>query len=168
MSLIDAAGNLQIVTGLAALVLTPWTPVNWTGGFTAILAQGTGCESVLVQLNQNASITAGAVTWQGTYDGINWVSIPAGQILDPTSMTFALIANPYTFVISTNKSFLILMGGFQSIRALESTPMTGAGASIAPFVVQLAYSPIRYQGIATALPAGTNVIGHVITDPAAA
>jgi len=150
MSLIDTAGNLQIVTGLAVLVLTPWTPANWTGGFTAILAQGTGCESVCVQLDQNSSITAGAV---------NWVTIPATQVLDPTSATFAQIANPYTFVASTNKPFLIVVGGYQSIRALESTPMTGAGASITAYVTQLAYSPV--SNIVYALPTGANTIGKV-------
>src|ERR1700676_2220920 len=143
MSIYDTTGNLQIIQGQASLFLAAWSPINFTGGFSAVLAQGTGCQSVIVQLNQNASITAGAVTWQGTYDGSNWVTIPAQQVLDPTSSTFAQIPNPYTFSVGSalNKSFLILMGGYQSVRAFESTPMTGAGSSISPFVVQLAYSP---------------------------
>jgi hypothetical protein len=142
----DVNGNLKIMTGVATQTLTAWTPTNWTGGFTAVLAQNTGCESVIVQLDQNADITAGAVTWQGTYDGTNWVTIPAQQVLDPTSSSFAQIANPYTFSVSSalNKSFLILMGGYQSIRALESTAMTGSGASITPYVTQLAYAPLTY------------------------
>ncbi len=142
--LFDAAGNLKVTTLLTTATPASWTPANWTGGFFSVVTQDAGFQSILIQLNQNSSITAGAVTWQGTYDGINWVAIPAMQVLDPTSPTFAQIANPYTFVPSTNKSFLILVGGYQAVRALESTPMTGAGASILPFISYLPYSPVGY------------------------
>jgi hypothetical protein len=162
--LFDTNGNLQIIQGPAPVTLSAWTTVNWTGGFSSALAQGTGYQAVVVQLNHNSSITGGAVTWQGTSDGINWITIPAQQVLDPSSATFAQIPNPYTFVASANKAFLILMGGYQSIRALESTPMTGAGASITPFVVQLGYAPVNYHAI-------TNVVkvdGSGVSQPVSA
>src|SRR5271157_4236284 len=139
----DTGGNLKTILGQSLQTLTAWTPANWTGGFTALLTPVNtgGAPAVIVQLDQNASITAGAVTWQGSYDGTNFVTIPASQVLDPTSNTLATIPNPYTFSVSSalNKPFLIVMGGYQQVRALESTPMTGAGASITPYVTQLGY-----------------------------
>jgi hypothetical protein len=161
----DISGNLKIVPGLATLTLTAWTPSNWTGGFTANLATFAGNPDVIVQLDQNASITAGAVTWQGTYDNVNWVTIPAQQIVDPTSATFAQIANPYTFSVSSalNKAFLIQLNGFQSIRALESTPMTGAGASITPYVNQLAYQMLQASNIVNTVNTSFNGVAQPVT-----
>ncbi len=168
--------NVSTLPGLSTSTLTAWTPSNWTGGFSAVLVSASGCQAAIVQLDQNASITAGAVTWQGTYDGTNWVTIPADQVLDPTSSTFAQLSNPYTFLVSTagKVPFLILMGGYQSIRALESTPMTGAGASITPFVTQLAYSPVTAITPAsivvtqsTAANLKAQVVGNLTTNNAA-
>ena len=141
--LFDAVGNLKVTLVPPVVFPAPWTPLNWTAGFTSVITQDAGFESILIELNQNSSVTAGAVTWQGTYDGINWITIPANQVLDPTSATFSQIANPYTFVASTNKAFLILGSGYQAVRALESTPMTGAGASVSSFVSYLPYTPIN-------------------------
>jgi hypothetical protein len=181
--LFDTAGNLKVTVELSTSAPAAWTPANWTGGFVSVLTQDAGFQSLLVTLNHNASVTAGAVTWQGTYDGINWVTIPASQVLDPSSPTFAQIANPYTFVPSAQQSFLILVGGYQALRAFASTPMTGAGASISPFVSYLPYSPVGYaltNGSAVTQPisgaisftapqhvindASAAVIGHVISD----
>jgi hypothetical protein len=138
----DLNGNLKTMMGLATQTLTAWTSTNFTtsGSFSVVLSVNTGAPAVIVQLDQTTTITGGAVTWQGTYDGTNWVTIPAQQVLDPTSATFAQIANPYTFVASTNKAFLILLGGYQQIRASASTTMTGTG-TITPYVTQLNYSP---------------------------
>lgn len=164
----DSGGNLQITTGSATLAFTAWTPANWTSGFSAPLVTNSGCQSLVVSLDQNASITAGAVTWQGSYNGVDWVTIPAQQVLDPTSVVFAQLPNPYTFSVSSalNKAFLLLMGGYSSIRALESTPMTGAGASISPYLAQLAYSPVTVAALQTPLPvSGTITAVTTVTNP---
>jgi hypothetical protein len=166
----DINGNLKVMYGLTFQTLTTWTSANFTGGFTVVLAVNTGCPAVIVQLDQTGTLTTGAVTWQGTYDGINWVTIPAQQVIDPTSPTFSQIGNPYTFVTAVNKPFLIMIGGYQSIRALESTALTGSG-SVIPYVTQLAYSPINQSGTVIQGNAGTNAqswwvqIGDALTGP---
>jgi hypothetical protein len=154
---LDLGSNLKTMPGENTQTLAPWTPANWTGSFSVVLMANVGSPTIVVQLDQNASITAGAVTWQGTFDGINWVTIPASQVTVPSGQS---IANPYVFSTSAalNKPFSISVAGYQSIRALESTPMTGSGASITPYVNQLSYiSPVTSGSSGSV---GAEISGH--------
>jgi hypothetical protein len=154
---LDLGSNLKTMPGENTQTLAPWTPANWTGSFSVVLMANVGSPTIVVQLDQNASITAGAVTWQGTFDGINWVTIPTSQVTVPSGQS---IANPYVFSTSAalNKPFSISVAGYQSIRALESTPMTGSGASITPYVNQLSYiSPVTSGNSGSV---GAEISGH--------
>src|SRR5271157_4173956 len=124
----DSAGNLQIslgcnVTTGATLPVALNSTQYITG--TATIGAPIGKPCIIVQLNQTTTITAGAVTFEGTYDGTNWVTIPVAQVVHPE--TFALLTNPYTLVASTNQPFMILMQGYQNMRIRVSTAITGTG-----------------------------------------
>src|SRR6185312_2149801 len=93
-----------------------------------------GAPAVVVQLNQTAPFSAGAITWEGTYDGANWVSLNSAQIVDPTSPVLAAIANPYTLVAGTRQPFLLFPSGMQSLRIRLSTIISGGGGIVTPFV----------------------------------
>ena len=83
-----------------------------------------------IQLDMTTPFSAGAVTFQGTYDNVNWVTIPVAQVLNPVA--FTQLSNPYTFVASTNQPFLILMQGYQNIRMNLTSTITGAG-TVTPY-----------------------------------
>jgi hypothetical protein len=105
--------------------------------------------AVLVQLDQTTTLTAGAVTWQGSYDNTNWVTIPVAQVLNPN--TFAQLTNPYTFVASTNQPFLLLTQGYSYVRANLTTAITGTG-SVTPEWATMPSSILTTTLPATAMP----------------
>jgi hypothetical protein len=126
-----------------------------------------GAPSLLVQLVQTSTIAAGAVTFEGTYDGTFTdgvagaaISILASQIVNPA--TFATLTNPYTLVASTNQPFLILSQGFRSIRIKLSTAITGS-ATVTPYVTLLNYNP-AIGALLNPLAAGSAIIGKVGVD----
>ncbi len=132
---IDQSGNLLTFPGNEFITGAAWTSATSGGTFqyqtgTTTIGQLLGAQAVLIQLDQTTTITGGAVTIQGTYDGINWVTVPAPQVVNP--QTFAQIANPYTFVASTNTPVLILLQGYIAIRLDLSTAITGSG-SVTPY-----------------------------------
>src|SRR5208282_2302095 len=137
---IDALGNLQTLSSPAALVqtATAWTSGTALNTTQALLTTG-GYPAIVLQLNQGSTITAGAVTFEGTYDGINWATIPTSQVLNPN--TFAQLTNPYTLVASTNQSFLILVQGYQQVRYRLSTAILGSG-TLTPYWTLQSASPI--------------------------
>jgi hypothetical protein len=140
----DLAGNLltfpgvQVSTGAAWTSATAINTLQYANGTTTV-GQFAGAQAVLVQLDQTTTLTGGAVTFQGTYDGINWVTIPADQALNP--QTYAVLTNPYTFVASTNQAFLVLLQGFVHIRLNLTTVITGTG-SVTPYWAKFAASPV--------------------------
>ena len=93
-----------------------------------------GVPAMYIQLDMTTPFSAGAVTFQGTYDNVNWVTIPVAQVLTP--VTFTQLSNPYTFVASTNQPFLILMQGYQNIRMNLTSTITGAGTVIPYWAAQ--------------------------------
>jgi hypothetical protein len=121
---------------------------------------GGGWPALLVQLNQTTTITGGAVTFEGTYDGSNWVSIPVAQVLNPN--TLASLTNPYTLVASTNQPFLILTQGYQQVRLRLSTVISGT-ATVTPQITLLPTNP-TIAGILNPLTTGSNIIGKVGID----
>jgi len=130
--------GIQFFTGAAWNSGTSAGTFQYNTGTATPLTTLSGAPAYLIQLDQTTTLTGGAVTFQGTYDNINWVTIATSQILDPT--TFAAQTNPYTFQASTNKAFLVLAQGFAAIRLDLSTAITGTG-SVTPYWSTLAYEP---------------------------
>lgn len=146
----DQSGNLlefpgvQFKTGAAWTSSSALNTLQYPTG-TATPGAPTGATAIIIQLDQTTTLTGGAVTFQGTYDGINWVTIPTAQVLNP--QTYAQLTNPYTFVASTNQPFLIMLQGFQQIRANLTTQITGTG-SVTPYWTVVSTSPISTVAIA--------------------
>jgi hypothetical protein len=139
----DSAGNTLISLGFAATTGTVVNSTNGTLNATFAIATNSGAPSVLVSLNDNGgTFTTGQINFQVTYDGTNWANLPAGFVVDPTSTTFATIALPYTLAASTNKAFLVFMGGgARGLRLIFSTALTGTG-TVTPYYSTLAYFPV--------------------------
>lgn len=161
----DQAGNLLTFPGVQTKTGAVWN--SGTAGNTVQYPTGTttvgaplGAQSFLVQLDQTTPISGGAVTFEGTYDGTNFITLPTTQVLNP--QTFAQLTNPYTFVASTNQPFLLLVQGFQQVRARLSTVITGAG-TVSPFWTAFIGSPLAsvnsIQGMAAT---GTAPIGNPV------
>ncbi len=161
----DNSSNCNTVVA-PSLVLNTLTVLNTSTALNAtqvLAAAPHGAPAVLLQLDQGANITAGAVTFEGTYDGTNWVTIPVAQLLNPN--TLVALTNPYTMVASTNQPFLILTQGYQSVRMKQSTQITtsGGAGTTTPFVALLSYNPVL-GALLNPLAAGTAIIGKVGVD----
>jgi len=130
----DASSNLLTNPGLYTQTLTAWTS-STTVNTTQVVLSGSGAAAVLVQLDQSSgTFSAGQITFQGTYDGTNWVTVPAGQVFNAQTYSSGTSPlNPYTLVTNTNQPFLIVLSGFQSIRMKLTVAITGTG-SVTPFV----------------------------------
>ena len=147
----DQSGNLlefpgvQFKTGAAWTSATAVNTLQYPTGTTTIGAP-IGAEAIIVQLDQTTTLTGGAVTFQGSYDGINWVSIPTGQLINP--QTFVSLTNPYTFVASTQQPFMIILQGFVYVRLNLTTVITGTG-SVTPYWTVIGDSPVSTVAIAS-------------------
>jgi len=148
---VDSLGNLQVLATPAAIANTAaaWTSGTVINTTQLLLATG-GYGATLLQLNQGSTITAGAVTFEGTYDGINWITFPAVQVVDPA--TFLETANPYTFTPSTNYPVLLITGGFQQVRVRLSTAILGSG-TVTPYWTLLSNNPQAAADVVTVLNA---------------
>jgi hypothetical protein len=163
----DQAGNTLEFPGVQFKAGTAWnnaTTINTLQYPTGTATQGqlAGAPAVLVQLDQTTTVTGGAVTFQGTYDNVNWVTIPVAQVLNPN--TLAQLTNPYTFVASTNQPFLLLAQGYVNVRANLTTLMTGTG-SITPQWATLPGAP-TFNVPATAMVGTVPGAAPVYTDVA--
>src|SRR5271166_1471236 len=132
---LDIRGNQLTTVGVQTTVGTAWssgTAINTFQYLPGNTTEGAllGVPAVYIQLDQTTPFSAGAVTFQGTYDNVNWVTIPVAQVLNPN--TFVQLSNPYTFVASTQQPFLILMQGYQNIRMNLTSTITGAG-TVTPY-----------------------------------
>src|SRR6185312_2429457 len=136
----DGSGNCRpnAVPGAVISTGTGWTSATTLNATQTLMGTGQGSPALLVQLDQTSTITGGVVTFEGTYDNTNWVTIPTAQVLN--SNTFASLTNPYTLVASTNQPFLILTQGYQSVRVRLSTVITGT-ATVTPQITLLPYNP---------------------------
>lgn len=150
----DQAGNVRTAPGIALTTLSVWnsgTSLNATQN----IFTNSGVPAALVYTTQSGgTFSAGAVTFEITYDGSTWATISADAVLDPTSATLATQAVPYTLVSATNKAFLVLSKGAQGLRIKLSTAITGTGTTT-PNYALLAYAPVQQ----TVLGAGSATIG---------
>jgi hypothetical protein len=137
----DQAGNLRIVPGVASATLSAWNSATALNA-TQTIYSNSGVGAVLVHLVQTTTLTAGAITYEISFDGTNWITIPADAVLDPTSTSQATIAVPYTVQASTNKAFLLGGKGWQALRIKLSTQITGTG-TVTPNYTLLAYEPVK-------------------------
>jgi hypothetical protein len=152
--------------GTATSAGTVWTSATGSNTTQALMSSG-GWPALVVQLKQTTTLTAGQVTFEGTYDGTFTdgpggvpIVIPIAQIVNPN--TFANLTNPYTLVASTNQSFLVLTQGYQQVRLRLTTVITGTG-SVTPQITLLSTNP-AISAILNPLVTGANIIGKVGID----
>lgn len=114
----------------------PITNTAWTTSTsinaTQVLASSVAGAQVLVTVDQGANLTAGAIQFQVDPGDGNFVNAASWQVVDPTSASFSQISMPYTMVSSTNKQFMILMGGSSRLQLKLTTAITtssGNGSS---------------------------------------
>lgn len=143
------AGDIVTVFPTATVgSLTPITSVNGTLNATFSIPIGTGAPAVIVQLDQSSGTTGGAIRFQVSYDGTNFINPAAdasgggsSAIVDPNSNPpFTSVVMPYTLVASTNQTFLIQLRGAQALQILVSTAVTGT-ISTTPFYSVLPFLP---------------------------
>lgn len=159
---VDGSSNCtsNVIPGAVLTTLSGWTSATALNTTQTIMSANGGAPAILLQLDQTSTLTVGATTIEGTYDGTNWVSIPVAQLLNPN--TFAPLTNPYTLVASTNQPFLILTQGYQGVRIKLSTAITGS-ATVTPFVALLSTNPVM-GALLNPLAAGSAIIGKVGVD----
>lgn len=123
--------------------LSAWSSATALNATQSIVSPGDAAfDSVIVQLTQTSTLTAGAVTFEVSFDNSNWITIPADAVQDPTSTTWASISLPYTVQASTNKQFYINTKGWQALRIKLSTQITGTG-TVTPVVTYLPLALLR-------------------------
>jgi fibronectin-binding autotransporter adhesin len=153
---VDAQTNLLVKPGIAKATLSAWN--NGTAlNATQTLVSGSGVDAVVVLLVQTTTLTAGAATFELTYDDTDWITVPAAQVVDPSSL--AQISIPYTYQASTNKAFLVLLQGARQVRIKNSTAITGSG-TVTPYVTQVAYPIAKLNSSGAAV-----VDGSAVTQP---
>jgi hypothetical protein len=155
--LVGAPARAQVVNvkgSVQTLTLAAWNSGTALNATQTIFAPGdSGYGEVLVYLTQTTTLTAGAITYEVSFDNATWVTIPADAVLDPTSTTYAQIALPYTVQASTNKPFLLIGKGWQGLRIKLSTQITGTGA-VTPNVTFLPY--VTVDSIVALSPTAAN------------
>ena len=156
----DQAGNHLVAPGIATASLSAWSSATSINTTQNIFTKS-GVPAALVHIVQSSgSFSAGAITFEVTYDNSNWITISADCVLDPTSTSLAQISLPYTLVTSTNKGFLLLTKGAQGLRIKLSTAITGTG-TVTPNYALLPSNPVQqvlaYNPTATNLKAQAEV-----------
>jgi hypothetical protein len=140
----DQAGNLRVFNGVASgtLVTISAANTNDTLNATQNIFTNSGGDAAIVQLTPTGTLTTGAITFEVSFDGSSWQTVPAAAVMDPTSSTFAQIAVPFTPVSGTNKFFLITNNGWQGLRIKVSTAFTGTGHSVAINYTLVSFDPV--------------------------
>lgn len=123
--------------------LSAWNSSTTINTTQALYSSGSWA-AVTVLLQETTTLTAGAITFEGSYDGTNWVTIPGGQIVDPSSATLASASNPYTVQASTNKPFVVFTSGYAQARVRLSTLITGSG-TVTPVVTLWSTQALQHE-----------------------
>lgn len=139
-----AQGVVRSVPSVQTATLSVWNSGTALNATQTIFGPGDAAfGEILVHLVQSAgTFSAGAITYEVSYDNTNWVTIPADAVTDPSSTTYAQVAVPYTLVTSTNKPFLLAGKGWQGLRIKLSTAITGTG-TVTPNVTYLPYETVN-------------------------
>jgi hypothetical protein len=151
---------------------TSSTGANTTARVSLPVGSGV-LSSVVVTLNQGSTITGGVVTFEASDTTAFTNAYPVECRQENANTT----ANTYTLQQSTNTSFSCAVGSWQAFQVRLSTTISGTGtvnvgvqptsAPREPYVIaQQASGSNLHTNVDSlpALPTGTNVIGHVITD----
>jgi hypothetical protein len=137
---VRAQGPVNTKAIVETQTLSAWNSGTSLNATQTIFSTGdSGFNAVVVYLAQTTTLTAGAITFEYSYDNANWSTVPASAVLDPTSTNFAQISLPYTVQASTNKAFLIEGGGWIGLRIKLSTQITGTG-SVTPSAIFVPYA----------------------------
>ena len=83
---LDIRGNQLTTVGVQTTVGSAWssgTAINTLQYLPGSTTEGqlVGFPAMYIQLDNDNAFSAGAVTFQGTYDNVNWVTIPVAQVL---------------------------------------------------------------------------------------
>jgi len=128
---LDGGGNLKVVQTSPAWQQTgaAWTSATGLNTAITLVNAGGAIENYVIgTITQTTTITAGAITFEETWDqGTSWKTVPASRVIDPS--TGALLANPYTLVANAVQAYQIIIAGADQIRARLSTVITGTGSA---------------------------------------
>lgn len=156
----DQAGNQLMAPGIVTASLSVWNSATALNTTQTIFTKS-GVPAAVVHLVQSAgTFTAGAITFEVTYDNSNWVTISADCVIDPTSATMAPVAVPYTLLTSTNKAFLILTKGAQGLRMKLSTAITGTG-TVTPNYELLPIAPMPWASVSSTNAVPVHIFGTI-------
>jgi hypothetical protein len=152
---VDANGNLFVLTTPAITNSTgeAWTSATALNTVQVLTSGDAAYPAIVIQLNQTSTLSAGAVSFEGTFDGINWITLSSNETLSPS--TFAPVSNPYNLQPSTNYTTLLIPGGYQQVRMRLSTAITGTG-TVTPYWSLLTYNPVASGNT-------TTIVGTVAT-----
>jgi hypothetical protein len=154
---VDVLGNLAVSASPNAISATyaPWTSATLINSVIPLLTVG-GWEAATVSVNQTSTITGGSIVFEGTYDGIDWRTLPSGLVLDP--VTYTTVASTYSLQPNTNQVFLVVSGSFMQTRIRLSTIISGTGSATI-YTTLLSKNPESADGIVTVtnFPAQPNI-----------
>jgi hypothetical protein len=131
----DMAGNLLVMPGNSSKAGIAWNSGTTTGTVqypNGTASPGGSIAASAVIISFSSSANAGAVKFEGTYDGVNYFQIATAQLFSPISLTQAG-TNPLTFT-SGNIQYMILMQGMQNMRLNLSTAIP-SGTVTPTFIV---------------------------------
>ena len=144
--------------------------VAGTTGVDTVPAVGQATRSFICQVEGSAGISSGAITFQGSNDSVNWVTLP---VMDLSVITGTVIQAAITIAASTHRFF----GGkclFRYIKCNISTVFAGGTIQAftrlstldwVPPVQQVAsLTSANFNATIAAIPAGGNLIGKTGID----
>ena len=113
---------------------TTWTSATAANTTMSLVPSSSAAyETIVGQITQTTTITAGAVTFEESFDNAaTWKPVPAGRVIDPS--TGAKLANPYPLVASTNQPYQIISCSTSQVRVRLSTVITGTGSAAIYYV----------------------------------
>ena len=162
--LTDTAGNqLTGRSSGANSALAAWTSATTINTTAAVLTNNGEYDSVVITLNQTTTITAGAITFQVSEDGTNWLNVT------PNANPTATQNGVYTFVPSTYASFHFGISGFRYFQVVLSTAIIGSGTVTVGYNLQAGTlgkrMPVAITKLTTIETTATLLANAVYTGP---
>jgi hypothetical protein len=162
-----------------------WNSTTAQNTVASLVSNDISYNTLNISLSSTTTITGGVVTFQGSFDGVAFFNMTGFIPGTSTTIgpTYTLLANTYAvfqFNLTAIPYFQILLGtaitgtgavtiGFAADSFVGSSVNVAGTVSISGTVAVSGTVAATQSGtwnvtINTPLPAGTNVIGHVITD----